>query len=252
MEVSVIVIMGLGFFAGLLIGAAGIGGVILVPSLIYFAEVPIHSAITGASMSFILTGVIGTFLYARAGSIRWDMAAWLSAGAAPGALAGAHTSQVASGALLEIAIGLLTALAGLHSLFLRRDREVCNAASMHPWTLAAVGAVTGFASALTGTGGPLVLIPLLMAIGRPVLAAVGLAQVIQLPVSLFATAGNFHSGILDPRIGGLLLLGVPLGSWAGSKIAHTLPGPALRRVVSILLVSTGALMIGKIAARFVM
>jgi uncharacterized membrane protein YfcA len=60
----------LGLFTGLLIGAVGIGVVILVPAL-----VPIHATIAAAMMSYLLTGLIGTLVYAGENSIRWSKAA---------------------------------------------------------------------------------------------------------------------------------------------------------------------------------
>src|SRR5262245_61286177 len=113
---TVIMLMMLGLLAGLLIGAVGIGGVILVPALVFFGHIPIHTAIAGAMMSYILTGLVGTLLYARAKSIRWDMVGWLWAGAMPAALAGALAANAAPAGLLEVLIGLLTVSSGLHSL----------------------------------------------------------------------------------------------------------------------------------------
>jgi uncharacterized protein len=94
---SIETIAALGLVAGFLIGAAGIGGVILVPSLVYFAGAPILAAISGATLSYFLTGLFGTVFYAKARFIRWDMAGWLIAGAIPAALAGALTAYFAPG-----------------------------------------------------------------------------------------------------------------------------------------------------------
>jgi len=47
-------------------------------------------------------------------------------------------------------------------------------------TLTGVGFVVGVGSALTGTGGPTLLLPLLVWLRVPMLTAVGLAQAIQL------------------------------------------------------------------------
>ncbi len=69
---GVVTLVGLGCLAGLLIGAVGIGGVILVPALVYFGGVPIHAAIAGAMMSYLLTGLVGTLVYARAKSIQME------------------------------------------------------------------------------------------------------------------------------------------------------------------------------------
>jgi uncharacterized protein len=246
---SAIMLVGLGLLAGLLIGAVGIGGVILVPALVYFGQVPIHAAIAGAMMSYILTGLVGTFVYARAKSIRWDMVGWLWAGAMPAALVGALAANAASAAVLEVLIGLLTAASGLHSLLSSAQPDLHAHRTISNPALGLSGAVTGFASALSGTGGPLVLVPILMWLDLPVLTAVGLSQVIQLPIALLATAANFHSGSLDPVLGGLLAIGLAVGAWAGAEIAHAVPRAALRSMVSIVLVVVGALIFIRVAAR---
>ena len=246
MAVTVISV-GLGLLAGTLIGAAGIGGVILVPALVYFAEVPVHAAISAATMSFILTGLIGTLFYARANSIRWDMAGWLSAGAIPAALMGAFTANLVPAIQLETVIGLLSVLSGLYTLFVGREPQGSGDQPISNGNLGLVGAITGFTSALTGTGGPFLLVPILMWLDCPVLIAIGLSQVIQLPISLLATAGNFYNGNLNLGLGALLALGIPLGSWGGTKFAHLIPRPALRRLVSLLMISVGVLVFGKLA-----
>jgi uncharacterized membrane protein YfcA len=249
--VAVAMLVGLGLLAGLLIGAVGIGGVILVPALVYFGGIDVHKAIAGAMMSFLLTGAVGTLLYARARSIRWDMVGWLWAGAMPAALAGAVAANLTSAALLEIVIGLLTASSGLHTLLAAPQDQAAEHKSISNPALGLIGAVTGFASALSGTGGPLVLVPILMWLDLPVLTAVGLSQVIQLPIALLATAGNLHYGSLDLVLGALLAAGVGLGAWGGARIAHAVPRAALRRMVSIVLVVVGVLIFIKVAARLV-
>jgi len=248
---ATIVLVGLGLAAGLLIGAVGIGGVILVPALVYFGGVPIHGAIAGAMMSYILTGLVGTIFYARARSIRWDMVGWLWAGAMPAALAGAFTANLISAVLLEVLIGLLTASSGLHALASRPVDRASHTKSISNPALGLIGAVTGFVSAVSGTGGPLVLVPVLMWLELPVLTAVGLSQVIQLPIALLATAGNLSYGSLDLTFGGLLATGLAIGAWAGATIAHTVPRALLRRMVSIVLVVVGVLIFARVAARLV-
>lgn len=243
-------VVALALLAGLLIGAVGIGGVILVPALIYFVGTPIHVAIAGAMMSFIMTGLVGTLVYAKAGSIRWDKMGWLGAGAMPGAVAGTAAASMASANMLEIVIGLLTASSGLHTLLTNNAGKGLRAdTSMSNPVLALIGAVTGFASSLSGTGGPLVLVPILMWLDVPVLIAVGLSQVIQLPIAVLATVGNAYYGSLDLMLGGLLASGVVLGAWAGANIAHAVPRAALRRGVSVILVAVGVLIFIKVMAR---
>jgi len=238
----------LGLLAGLMIGAVGIGGVVLVPALVYFGGIEIHAAIAAAMLSYVLTGLIGTCVYARENSIRWDMAGWLCAGAMPGALLGALAVGWASSLLLEILIGLLTAASGIHAL-LASSASRSAPTPISNRALGIIGTATGFGSALSGTGGPLILVPILIWLEFPVLTAIGLSQAIQLPIALLATAGNFYFGSLDPALGILLAVGLVVGTFAGAKIAHTVPRVALRRAVAIVLVAVGASISVKVAAR---
>lgn len=241
----------LGLGAGLLIGCVGIGGVIVVPALVYLADVPIHVAIAAAMFAFLLSGVVGTVVFARNNSIRWDMTAWMWAGAMPAAFAGALAANAVSGWIIELAVGTLTAASGVHSLMRQSQPEsVDGSDSISNPVLGGIGAITGFASALTGTGGPLVLIPMLVALKMSVLAAIGLAQAVQLPIAVLATGGNIVAGSLDPVLGSILGFGIVFGTWAGAKLAHVLPRSILRAFVSALLVIVGGMILIKLALAF--
>jgi uncharacterized membrane protein YfcA len=103
----------------------------------------------------------------------------------------------------------------------------------------AVGAIGGFVSALTGTGGPMVLVPIQIWRGAPLLVAVALGQVVQLPIAATATLGNFMSGGVDfvaaAFIGAMLVPGVI----AGNRLAQAVPLGTLTRIVAVLLVAVG-------------
>jgi uncharacterized protein len=108
--------------------------------------------------------------------------------------------------------------------------------------------VTGFAAALAGAGGALILVPLLVALGEPVLAAIGLGQVIQLPIAAVATLANLWQGRIDLLLGSVLALALSLGIAAGVPLAHTLPQTALRRLLALTMLAAG----GAIAARLLL
>jgi uncharacterized protein len=235
----------LGLLAGLMIGVVGIGGVVLVPALVYFGVIPIHVAIAAAMMGYVLTGLLGTLIYAGENSIRWGTAWWLCAGAMPAALAAGRASSL----LLEVLIGLLTAAWGVHTLLASSAGEGAHSNAISSPALGFIGAVTGFGSALSGTGGPLILVPILIWLDVPVLTAIGLSQAIQLPIALLATAGNFFSGNLDPTLGVLLAAGLAIGTFVGARIAHAVPRAALRRAVAMVLVVVGASIVIKVIAR---
>jgi len=226
-------------FVGALIGAAGIGGVLLVPFMAYAIGLDVHLAISGAMFGYIFAGAVGAFLYARHGSIHWHMAGWLILGAMPAAFLGALTASAASARLLEAAIAALLLFAGINAL---RPNSAATGSEkkLSPPALIAIGAVTGFGSAITGTGGPLILVPLLVWLRFPVLTAVGLSQAVQFPLASLATAGNFLFGAIDLWIGAAVGGGLAIGVALGAKVAHAIAPAVMKTVVAWIIVAVGA------------
>jgi uncharacterized protein len=237
----------LGLISGLMIGCIGIGGVILVPALVFLGGIPIKIVIPAAMLAYVLSGLIASFVFARNKSIHWGMAGWLCAGATPTAFAGAWAASAANGRILEITLGLLTLLSGVNALWIRHAAHETYKVSTA--TLVGVGVGTGFLSSLSGTGGPLVLVPVLIALKLPALMAIGLSQAIQLPIAIAATVGNFLYGELDLKLAGILAASLTVGSWFGAKLAHSLPREKLRQFVSVALVATGLCILANVAWR---
>lgn len=236
---------GFGVFVGVLIGGVGIGGVLLVPMLTYIFTIDVHVAITAAMFSYFFSGLVGSMIYARRGSINWPMALWLFAGATPAAFAGALASSVVPARGLEILIAFLIVFAGINALRSAHENGR-REGPQKPAQLIAIGAVTGFGSALTGTGGPLVLVPLLVWLKVPALTAIGLSQAIQLPIAALATVGNFIYASVDMVVGGVIAIALMAGVAIGARLAHTLSQAALRTIVAWVLVAVGLFIIGRI------
>src|SRR5688572_25052480 len=83
------VLLAVGFVVGALIGAVGIGGILLIPALAAFGPLGLHEAMATALFTFAFTGLFGTFLFQRKGSIDWRITVPVCAGAFPLAFAGA-------------------------------------------------------------------------------------------------------------------------------------------------------------------
>src|SRR5690606_16221131 len=63
--------------------------------------------------------------------------------------------------------------------------------------LACVGAAAGLGSGLSGAGGALFSVPMMIALGFAPLASIGTAQVLQIVVAASGTLGNLQFGSLD-------------------------------------------------------
>jgi hypothetical protein len=107
--------------------------------------------------------------------------------------------------------------------------------------------VTGYGSAMSGTGGPLLLVPILVWLKMPVLTAVGLSQVIQLPIAALATWGNLVYGNVDIAVGLGIAILLMAGVAAGARIAHWVPARVLRRIVALVLLAVGALIVTRLS-----
>lgn len=240
----------LGSLSGLMIGCIGIGGVILVPALVFLAGIAIQIAIPAAMFAYILSGLVATLVFARNKSIDWRMASSLCLGGTPAAFAGAWAVSIFDGRVLAGGLGLLTLLSGLNSLR-QRIRADADRASLPHGVLLLVGTVTGFLSSVTGTGGPLLLVPILLSMRLGVLASVALSQVFQLPIAIAATAGNIVYGKLDFVLGVILAVSLSGGSFFGAKLAHAVPRAALRGVVSTALVIIGLFILANVGWRLI-
>ncbi|HXA22874.1 MAG TPA: sulfite exporter TauE/SafE family protein [Acetobacteraceae bacterium] len=249
MTLGVIVgIAAVGIAIGVAVGAVGIGGVLLVPFLTLTLGIDVKRAIAAALLSYVPSCIVAVALYARHGSIRWREAGWLCLAALPTAWLGARTTQYLSPALLEAAIGVLLLAGGIYALFPPRGGAI-RPRRLASVTLLGLGGGTGFVSALTGAGGAFVLLPLLLLLDFPVLAAIGLGQAIALPIAGLASVANIAAGIMDLGLAAGLAVALTLGVAIGTPIAHALPQRLLRRLLGSAVVIAGLAMLLRTAAR---
>ena len=233
-----------GLMAGVLIGAAGIGGVILVPLLVYFAGIDIHTSIAASVAAFFVSGLVGTVTYSKRGIIRWLDFAAVSVGAIPGALLGAYVLPKIESYFLTFFIALVLMASAVRQFTgTNNSNPVHQMQNIPKYQLVLVGLATGFLSVLSGTGGPLVLLPLLNFLSTPLLTAIGLSQVIQLPIATFASIGNAFNSLIDWELVLVLSFGIAFGSFIGAKGSERLPIAHIKMLVSILLFLSGSYMI---------
>lgn len=102
--------------------------------------------------------------------------------------------------------------------------------------VAVLGTGVALAAGVVGIGGPMLSVPLLVALGVPVLSALAAAQVESIVIAGVGTAGYLVTGGIDWRLA--VLIGVPelAGVLIGWRIARALPTRVLRvaLVVSLL------------------
>ena len=222
---------------GGLIGSVGIGGVLLVPWLTGVIGLGVRESVAIAMASYLATGIVAIVQARFTNDWNRLRSFWpLVIAALPGAFLGGLTIAAIPEriALLILAISLV--LTGAWALVRERPRPPSGIEGQPGWP---TGIAAGFASALTGTGGPAVLMPILLWRGVPLLAAIALGQIVQLPIALAATLGNLLSGPFSLWTALLVAAGLTPGVVFGRWTAKRLPADILARVVAVLLVATG-------------
>lgn len=234
------------FFVGALIGTVGIGGILLIPAITAFSGMEVHEAMATALFSFIFTAVVGTWLFHRRGSIDWIIAAPICAGALLfgylGALANAHANTV----WLNIALALVIVFAGAYVLLPQTRHEPFRfdrRSRAHILLLVGIGGAVGFLSGLTGVGGPVISVPIMVVLGFNPLTAIATGQVIQVAAAGSGTVGNLVHGYIDfgaaawltvVQLGGLVL---------GVRFAHSFKTHQLRRMVAVVCLGVGGFLL---------
>lgn len=164
---------------GVFVGLTGVAGFLL--PIVYTG--PLSMGVTeGLALSFaafIVSGALGSVNYKRAGNLDIPFGIRLSLGSLLGAVIGVKLNLIIPESMVKILLYVVVLLSGI-SILLRKDRteEEGNKGYVISDHLAAtlvLGVVTGMICALSGAGGPVLVMPLLVILGIGIRTAVGVA-----------------------------------------------------------------------------
>ena len=233
---------------GTLIGAVGIGGILLIPALTAFAGLPIHVAMATALFTFAFTGITGTVMFQRRGSIDWVVTRPVLIGAILFAFAGAWVNSLTGPGALAVILAAIIIFAGVYTLaaWHGMPEPAFHARKQaQQILLLALGAITGFGSGLTGVGGPALSVPLMVLCGFPALTSIGTSQVIQIVAAASGTLGNLQFGAIDFGVATTVTLLEIAGVLLGAHIAHAVNAGLLRKFVAVLCVVVGIVLLAR-------
>jgi uncharacterized membrane protein YfcA len=226
---------------GVLIGMVGVGGVLLPPGLVALGDLTANEATATSTWAFVFTGVVGTVAYAWRGVVPWAMLARLTIGVVPAAFLGALVNATLPASVVLLGLAALTLFVGVQQLRPRAVRQPRY--RLGTAALIVIGAAVGFGSALTGTGGPVLLVPLLLTLGVAPLRAVAVSQAVQLPVVVAGSIGYLQTGLVDIHLGTVLGCLAAIGVSAGAVVATRIQPEGLRRIVAVACIAAGLLLV---------
>ena len=247
----------LGIVAGVLAGLLGIGGgLVLVAALAWLlplhgvpADLAMHAALASSMASIVLTALSSAWSHHRRGSVLWPTVRWMVPGLLAGGWLGSRFAVGLEGEVLRWIVAGYCLVAGAQMAFGRTraggDPDVVPTGL--PMTLAGSG--IGAMSALVGIGGGSMTVPLLVWRGVAAVRAVGTSSACGVAIAIGSAAGYALNvpaeGALPAGSVGYVYLpaavGVALTSVLaapfGTRLAHAISGPALKRVFALFLVA---------------
>lgn len=233
---------------GFSIGLVGIGGIFLIPLLVWWG-LPLETAIGTSLVTFTVAGIVATIVYTMHGAIDWRAALITSAGSLSSGAFGAKLSSMLPDRAVTACFAAFLLLTGLFALFGRRvfDRNTgTSSRRLGVVTLVVCGVLTGIGSGLTGVGGPALLVPLLLLAGASPAVAVAISQ----PNAIFSAAsgatGHILLGHVDFHLAAYLSVFCAIGVVAGAIAYRYISAERLRTIVGVAVLALAVWLIGKL------
>lgn len=241
------------------IGICGIAGFLLPMLYTGGLGFDVTYALALSFLAFLVSGIIGSFNYYKAGNLEVRMSLKLGIGSLIGAIAGVFLQSMIEKSTAKTILYLVVLFSGA-SILVRMWNEKRKADSVsakkvisdgknsassnpsHPKSIADhmgflifLGITTGAICSLSGAGGPVLVMPLLVACGVSARIAVGVALFDSVFIAIPACIG-YLSRITWTEILGLLVLIVlthGIGIWLGSRFAGKVPVQGLKIFVAV-------------------
>ena len=214
----------------------------MVSYLALFAGLTIHQAAATSLFTFFFTGILGTWLYQRRGSIDWRITLPVCAAAIVFGFCGAAVAAMLDPRPLAMIIAAIIVAAGVYVLFPARPHPQPRT-GRETWLLASVGAASGFGSGFSGAGGPLFSVPLMVILRYAPLTTVATSQVLQIVAATSGSIENLRHDFIDFRVALIVTLFELAGVLVGVRLAHVASALVLRRLAGALCVLTGGLLL---------
>ena len=237
----------LAVFVGISLGLLGGGGSILtVPLLSYVAGLDPKQAIATSLFVVGVTSAIGSIAHARAGRVRWRIAAVFGAAAMAGAYGGGRLAHFIPGNVLLIAFALIMIAAAVAMLRGRREVDDESTGPLPIGKIMLQGASVGIISGLVGAGGGFLLVPALALLGGlPMPVAVGTSLVVISMQSFAGLAGHLAGESIDWRLAGMVTAAAVVGSVIGGLLTSRVEPAMLRKAFGWFVLAMAALVLAQ-------
>ena len=243
----------IGVVGGLLSGAFGIGGgIIMVPLLVSVGGLDQRAAAATSLVAIVPAAVVGSITYFVNGEIDFAAGGLVAIGAVVGTLIGTRLLRTIPLAWLRWMFIALIVVVAVRMLLVPPERG--DSVELTVWVAlayVALGLVMGVASGLFGIGGGVIAVPALVALfGASDLVAKGTSLLVMIPTGVAGTVSNARAGVVDVRAGLVVGVAATVASVPGVALALIMP-PRLSGILfaALLLAAAAQLTVRAIRGR---
>lgn len=238
---------------GLLIGWSGIAGFLLPIYYVGYLQLPVTAALTLSFAAFAVSGAIGAFNYHKQGNLPIKAAIPLSIGSLAGAIPGVALNALFPAAVVKILLYIVVLASGISILVRNRSNATPGTAAstqknqmQSPAVAVALGFFTAVICALSGAGGPILVMPLLVALGVDIRSAIGIALLDSVFIALPSIVGYGMQSDMSALWGLLATACIAhgLGVIIGSKTCNIIKQKPLKTGVALFSIAIAIYMIG--------
>jgi uncharacterized membrane protein YfcA len=230
---------------GGLIGICGIAGFLL--PMLYTGALfySVNESLAFSFLAFFISGILGSYQYYKSGNLAIRRFLPLVTGSFAGAVLGVFLQAMIPKETAKSILYLVVLFSGISILY-RMYRETKASASTKKapaespllktvWFLPLLGFTTGAICSLSGAGGPVLVMPLLITFGISARLAVGIALFDSIFIALPSCIGYLSRADLDGSLGLLVLIVLThgIGVIIGSHFAGKVPVKGLKIFVAL-------------------
>lgn len=233
---------------GTFIGIAGIAGFLLPIIFTGVLKMDLSLSLSLSFLSFLTSGVIGAYRYHKAGQMDLRFGILVSIGSIIGAVIGVKLNFMIPVSTAKLLLYLVVLLSGC-SILLKKEKEGIEEERspllQNKVFVLLFGLITGAICSLSGAGGPVLVMPILVSFGMSVRTAVGVSLFDSIFIALPACVGYMSKCSLE-EIAALAIVSVifqAIGVLIGTKIVNWIKVLWLKRGVAVFSIGISCYMI---------
>jgi len=237
-----ILLVVVGFFAGVLGGLIGTGGCsLMLPVIHFWMGYPAPIAVGTTLFAVIFTALSGAWGHLIRRNVDTRAFLWLGGGGILGVLLGSWLFTLLSGQskLLGLILGVIFLWPAIRMVYegvVQRAMPKREGAGIpgSGWGMAVFGFIVGIATGLAGVGGGYALVPgLIYLFGAPVYITMGTSLATMIPLAVVGGGIKLAQGFVHLPTGLLLALGTIVGAQVGAAIIKRIKPATLKLIFGL-------------------